>query len=66
MYFCIQTKPEQIRQGKNSLLFFCIANTPPEICEKAKRQQGARLPKAGKAHDKKPERIRLFVIINVN
>jgi hypothetical protein len=66
MYFCIQTKPEQIRQGKNSLLFFCIAITPPEICEKAKRQQGARLPKAGKAHDKKPERIRLFVIINVN
>jgi hypothetical protein len=39
MYFCIQTKPEQIRQDKNSLLFFCIANTPPTICEK---QNGSR------------------------
>jgi hypothetical protein len=39
MYFCIQTKPEYIRQGKNSLLFFGIANTPPTICEK---QNGSR------------------------
>ena len=66
VFFCIQTKPEHIRQDKNSLLFFGNANTPPEICEKAKRQQSARPQKAGKTHDKKPERIRLIVIINVN
>jgi hypothetical protein len=49
MYFCIQTKPEQIRQDKNSLLFFCIANTPPTICEK---QNGSR----ARAHQKQAER----------
>jgi len=35
--------------GKNSLLFFCTANTPPEICEK---QNGSR----ARAHQKQAER----------
>jgi hypothetical protein len=66
MCFYIQTKPEHIRQGENSLLFFWYRKHTAGDFRKAKRQQGARPPKAGRAHDKKPERIRLIVIINVN
>jgi hypothetical protein len=51
--------------GEKQSFVFGIANTPPEICEKQNGSR-ARPPKAGRAHDKKPERIRLIVIINVN
>jgi len=47
--------------GEKQSFVFGIANTPPEICEKQNGSR-ARPPKAGRAHDKKPERIRLIVI----
>jgi hypothetical protein len=62
MYFCIQAKPEQIRQDKKQPFVFLYRKHTAGDLRKAKRQQSARQPKAGKAHDKKPERIRLIVI----
>jgi hypothetical protein len=50
---------------KQSFVFLYRKHTAGDL-RKAKRQQGARPPKEGKTHDKKPERIRLIVIINVN
>jgi hypothetical protein len=46
---------------KQPFVFWYRKHTADNL-RKAKRQQGAHLPKAGKAHDKKPERIRLIVI----
>jgi hypothetical protein len=47
--------------GKTIFCFWYRKHTAGDL-QKAKRQQDARPPKAGRAHDKKPERIRLFVI----
>ena len=62
MYFLHPNQTGTHPAGKKQPFVFLYRKHTAGDLRKAKRQQGARPPKADKTHDKKPERIRLIVI----